>query len=79
MSKPLSELKPGESGTILTINCDGILRQRLISMGVIPGTRVTVRKYAPLGDPMEVRLRDYSLSIRRKDAESIEVSPEVCS
>lgn len=79
MNKFLSDLKPGESGTILSIDGSGSLRQRLISMGVTPGTRVTVRKFAPLGDPMEIRLRDYSLSIRKKDAASIMVSPEACS
>ena len=78
MNKPLSDLKPGESGTILSIDSSGSLRQRLISMGVTPGTRVTVRKFAPLGDPMEIRLRDYSLSIRKKDAASILVSSEAC-
>ena len=79
MSIALSELKPGQSGTILEINCVGAFRQRLTAMGVTPGTRLTVRKLAPLGDPMEIRLRDYSLSIRKKDASDILVIPEECS
>ena len=48
-------------------------------MGVTPGTRLIVRKLAPLGDPMEIRLRDYSLTIRKKDASDILVIPEECS
>lgn len=74
--RPLSEFKPGESGTILEIGGEGNLRQRLIAMGVTPGTWLTVRKYAPLGDPMEIRLRNYNLSIRKKDAASILIRPE---
>jgi ferrous iron transport protein A len=71
MKKYLSELRPGESGVILSIEGGGMLRQRLIAMGVTPGTHVIFRKYAPLGDPMEIRIRNYSLSIRRRDAASI--------
>jgi len=78
MAKPLSELNPGESGTIISISGSGTFRQRLISMGVTPGTWLIVRKFAPLGDPMEIRLRNYNLSIRKKDAASILVLPEVC-
>ncbi len=76
MHKPLSDLKPGDSGTILSVGGDGALRRRLIAMGVTPGTWLTVRKYAPFGDPMEIRLRNYNLSIRKKDAAQIVVSPE---
>ena len=76
MHIPLSELKPGDAGTILSVGGDGSLRRRLIAMGVTPGTWVTVRKYAPFGDPMEIRLRNYNLSIRKKDAAEIVVSPE---
>jgi len=76
MHKPLSELKPGDSGTIVTVGGDGSLRRRLIAMGVTPGTWLTVRKYAPLGDPMEIRLRNYNLSIRKKDAAAILILPE---
>lgn len=76
MHKPLSELKPGDSGTIMSVGGNGHLRQRLIAMGVTPGTWLTVRKYAPLGDPMEIRLRNYNLSIRKKDAAAIVISPE---
>ena len=78
-TRPLSDLKPGESGTILEIGGEGNLRQRLIAMGVTPGTWLTVRKYAPLGDPMEIRLRNYNLSIRKKDAASIIIQSEATS
>lgn len=70
-SKPLSELTPGESGHVLAVSGNSILRQRLIAMGVTPGAFLIVRKYAPLGDPMEINIRNYALSIRRKDARDI--------
>ena len=76
MKKMLSELKAGDSGTILSIGGSGLLRQRLIAMGVTPGTRVILRKFAPMGDPMEIRLRNYSLTIRNKDAAAILVMTE---
>ncbi len=77
VSKPLSDLRPGESGTIMEIGGEGSFRQRLISMGVTPGTWISVRKFAPLGDPMEIRLRNYNLSLRKKDAAAIVISLEV--
>lgn len=69
--RPLSELTPGQSGHVLSIGGSSLLRQRLIAMGVTPGAWLIVRKYAPLGDPMEINIRNYSLSIRRKDARDI--------
>ena len=57
-----------------TAGGEGALRCRLLDMGLIPKTRVCVTKVAPLGDPIELRLRDYSLSIRLEDARQIEVS-----
>ena len=74
--KPLSELLPGENGTIMEIGGEGRFRQRLIAMGVTPGTWLSVRKFAPLGDPMEIRLRNYNLSWRKKDAAVILIRPE---
>ena len=73
---PLSEFKPGQCGTILSIQGSGSLRQRLIAMGVTPGTWLIVRKFAPLGDPMEIRIRNYSLSIRKRDAAMIVMAME---
>jgi ferrous iron transport protein A len=69
----LDELRPGQSATIKNIEGSGAFRQRLISMGVTPGTWLMVRKFAPLGDPIEIRIRNYSLSIRKKDAHAITV------
>ncbi len=69
----LDELKPGQCATVLSIEGDSLFRQRLIAMGVTPGTWIMLRKLAPLGDPMEIRVRNYSLSIRKKDARSIKI------
>jgi Fe2+ transport system protein FeoA len=69
--KPLSEMKPTESGRIKAVGGQSRLRQRLIAMGVTPGAWLVVRKYAPLGDPMEINIRNYALTIRRKDAREI--------
>ncbi|NLW11067.1 MAG: ferrous iron transport protein A [Clostridiaceae bacterium] len=70
----LDELKPGQCATVISIDGDSLFRQRLIAMGVTPGTWVMLRKLAPLGDPMEIRVRNYSLSIRKKDARAISVN-----
>ncbi len=69
----LSELKIGQTSIIKTVGGKGELRLRLLDMGLIPGTIVTVQKMAPLGDPMQITLRGYELTIRREDAEKIEV------
>lgn len=72
----LGNMRPGQSGRIANIAGDNKLRQRLIAMGVTPGAWLIVRKFAPLGDPMEINIRNYSLSIRKKDAREIEVELE---
>ena len=69
----LNELKIGQSGVITAVGGDGPLRCRLLDMGLIPKTRVRVEKVAPLGDPLELRVRGYSLSLRKEDAGKIEV------
>ena len=56
---------------------EGILRCRLLDMGLIPKTKVTVQRIAPMGDPMEIRLRGYELTLRLEDAAKIEIEPEV--
>ena len=73
----LKELKVGKTGTITAVGGEGILRCRLLDMGLIPGTKITVIKIAPMGDPMEVRLRGYELTLRMDDAAKIEVVTEV--
>ena len=69
----LSELPINEERTILIVNGQGSLRHRLLEMGIIPGTKIKITKVAPLGDPLLVHLRGYELSIRKSDAELIEV------
>lgn len=71
----LSELKIGSTATILSVGGTGALRQHFLDMGLIQGTDVTVVKYAPMGDPIELRLHGYELTIRLEDAENIEVEP----
>ena len=70
--KTLEDLAPGQSGTILSIgNKSGTVKRRLVDMGLTPGTEVRVTKVAPLGDPIEVSLRGYELSLRKADAAQI--------
>ncbi len=73
----LGELAVGKSGIIQTVGGEGILRCRLLDMGLIPNTKVTVHKIAPMGDPIQIRLRGYELTLRLEDASKIEVLPEV--
>jgi len=69
----LDMLNAGESGVITAVGGEGVLRCRLLDMGLIPQTRITVSKIAPMGDPMELQLRGYVLTLRREDARSIEI------
>lgn len=69
----LADLKVGENGKILKIRVAGALKRRLMDMGVVPGTDVQVEKVAPLGDPIEVRIKSYALSLRLGEARLIEV------
>jgi len=71
---PLSELLPGQQATIVRITGDGVLRQRLLDMGLTRGSVVRVERFAPLGDPIEVSVKGYHLAIRRTEARCIEVS-----
>jgi Fe2+ transport system protein FeoA len=72
----LANLKIGQSAIIKTVGGDGPLRLRLLDMGLIPKTQVMIRKVAPMGDPIELHLRGYELTIRLEDAEKIEVESE---
>ena len=69
----LDQVKPGHSGVIVTVGGEGALRRRLLDMGLTPNTRVTVRKVAPMGDPIELFLRSYVLTLRKDDAAKIEI------
>lgn len=70
----IKDLKEGQSATICTVGGDGALRQHFLDMGVIPGIEVKLIKYAPMGDPLEIRIHDYELTLRLADAEQIEAS-----
>lgn len=72
----LDKLEIGKSGIITSVGGEGALRFRLLDMGLIPKTRVTVVKAAPMGDPIQLRLRGYELTIRKDDAHNIEVIEE---
>jgi len=69
----LARLKPGESGKITAIGSIGPLKRRLMDMGVLVGEEVKVLKVAPFGDPIEVKIKSYNLSLRKKEAEGIAV------
>ena len=71
--KTLKEVKIGESVTIKRLHGEGALKRRIMDMGLTKGTEVYVRKVAPLGDPVELTVRGYELSVRKGDAENIEV------
>lgn len=69
----LNQLPAGKSAKILAVGGEGALRCRLLDMGLIPRTIVTLQKIAPLGDPIEIRLRGYELTLRLEDAQKIEI------
>ena len=71
--KTLRSAKPGDTVKVARINGDGALKRRIMDMGVTKGVEIYVRKVAPLGDPVEVTVRGYELSVRKADAEMIEV------
>ncbi len=73
----LDKLSIGASGVISAVGGEGPLRCRLLDMGLIPRTRVTLQKVAPMGDPIEIRVRGYELTLRIEDAQKIEIEPEV--
>ncbi|MBR0134605.1 MAG: ferrous iron transport protein A, partial [Clostridia bacterium] len=71
----LKELSAGSSARILSVGGEGALRQHFLDMGVIPGAEITVIKLAPMGDPMELRIHGYELTLRLADAERITIEP----
>lgn len=71
----LDEIKVGDSCTVTRFNGTGEIRRRIMDMGITKGALVSVRKVAPLGDPMELTVRGYYLSLRKSDAANIEVQP----
>ena len=73
MVKLLREFAVGESGIIKSVKGEGRIRRRLFDMGVTPGAELTMRKKAPLGDPIEITLRGYELTLRKDEASCVEV------
>ncbi len=69
--KQLSEFSVGEKGTVKAVSGEGRLRRRLFDMGVTPGAEVLLRKKAPLGDPIEVNIRGYELTLRKTEADLV--------
>ena len=72
----IDDLKVGQSGTISQVGGEGALRLRFLDMGLIPGTKVTLHKVAPMGDPIQIQVRGYELTIRREDAARITLKEE---
>jgi len=71
MERTLKSYRPGEKGIVKQVIGTGAIKRRMFDMGVTPGTEITMRKTAPLGDPIEITLRGYELSIRKSEAEII--------
>ena len=71
--KLLSQFKVGESGVVVAVHGEGAIRRRLFDMGITPGAEIYLRKKAPLGDPMEISLRGYELTLRSAEAAHVEM------
>ena len=76
MERKLSEFVPGESGKVTNVRGEGRIRRRLFDMGITPGAEVLMRKRAPLGDPIEITVRGYELTLRKGEAECVSVEVE---
>jgi ferrous iron transport protein A len=77
MSKTLDMLENGQSGIITKVSGEGKIRRRLFDMGLTPGAEIYMRKRAPFGDPLEVTLRGYELTLRKDEAKSVELKVEI--
>lgn len=71
--KTLREVKIGETAKVVKLHGEGPVKRRIMDMGITKGVEIYIRKVAPLGDPMEVNIRGYELSLRKKDCEMIEI------
>lgn len=71
MNKPLNKLQIGERGTVVSISCSGAVKRHIIDMGITPGAEIIMKKVAPLGDPLEINVRGYELSLRKAEASGI--------
>lgn len=71
MIRTLKDLAPGASGKVVMVKGKGAIKRRFMDMGVIKGTEINVEKVAPLGDPIEIKIKGYSLTLRKEDAQNI--------
>ena len=76
MLKKLDQIEKGETGLVKSVEGDGKIRRRLFDMGVTPGTKVVLRKKAPMGDPIELTIRGYELSLRKAEAALVNIEVE---
>ena len=76
MLKKLDKIEKGETGLVKNVEGDGKVRRRLFDMGVTPGAKVTLRKKAPFGDPIEITIRGYELSLRKAEADLVNIEVE---
>jgi len=72
MTKTLNELLPGEMGVVTKVTGFGPIKRRIVDMGLVAGTKILVQKFAPLGDPMEIKVKNFNLSLRKSEAALIE-------
>lgn len=72
--KTLAELSVGDRGVVAKVNGEGAIRRRLFDMGITPGAEVYLRKKAPLGDPIEIAIRGYELTLRKAEAANVEIA-----
>lgn len=78
-NRTLKELLPGQKGRVIKVAGGGAIRRRLLDMGVIPGAEIQMERYAPMGDPIEIKIRGYHLSLRMEEAEMVEIEEEAAS
>lgn len=78
MKKLLTDLSPGENARVIRVKGNGAVRRRLIDMGIIPGTEIIMERYAPMGDPIEIKLTGCHLSLRKEEAATIEIEKIGC-
>ncbi len=71
--RTLDQLNPGEAGVVTKVTGSGAIKRRIVDMGLVAGTAIKVQKFAPLGDPMEVKVKNFNLSLRKTEAALIEI------
>lgn len=71
MTRTLKDLAPGDTARIKSVSGSGIIRRRIVEMGLVPGVELTMERYAPLGDPVEIKSQGFHLSLRKEEADTI--------